>query len=308
MIKEGPTVVCVCCGGLWFPGQTKTVTKAFLLSREATEEFIERVFNVETTDQLEEFCDNCSLFVKKKKVPRLCLSNGLKLPEISEEIKRLNRIEERLVAARHVYQSIYTVFGLRGQYKSKGEIVNVPVSVDKTVSCIPRLPEDTNIIQVTLKRRLDQANNYMSGNVNIASVWAAAVVLKDTDAYKKHTVTIRDSLEIFNELSILTSEQNLMDELVEALADIDINDDDAMDEIANPGGAETLYSGIEFPTMPIEIYTEGIQITPAEDSRPMRLLLDKDVEYLAFSTLFGGAIMEPIYEEKPISYASIVKS
>ncbi|KAI8327074.1 hypothetical protein EDC96DRAFT_580971 [Choanephora cucurbitarum] len=252
-----------------------------LLSREATDELIRLVFNVKNTEYPSKFCDNCSLFVKHEKVPRLCLSNGLKLPEIPEEIKRLKRIEERLVAARHVFQSILTVLGVRGQYKSKGVIVNVPVSVDKTVSCIPRLLNDTNIIQVKLKRRFAQANCNMSGNDNIFNVWATAHVLKDSQAYKKHNLS-----EAFAKFGINIDSECDMEEERE-------------DEI-NSGGAGTFFSGAEEFTIPIQVDTEGLLVALAEGSRPMRFLFDKDVEYLAFPTLFGGAIMERIHEGKPI--------
>jgi hypothetical protein len=42
----------------------------------------------------------------------------------------MERLEERLVAPRHFFQSIFTHKGSSGQYRNKGGIVNVPVTVD----------------------------------------------------------------------------------------------------------------------------------------------------------------------------------
>ncbi|OBZ81244.1 hypothetical protein A0J61_10707, partial [Choanephora cucurbitarum] len=43
-IRKGLTAVCVCCGGLRFSDQTKSVTKESLLARNANQEFVHNVF------------------------------------------------------------------------------------------------------------------------------------------------------------------------------------------------------------------------------------------------------------------------
>ncbi|OBZ86630.1 hypothetical protein A0J61_05330, partial [Choanephora cucurbitarum] len=312
-IRKGPTIVCVCCDGLWCPDQTKSVTKDSLFARNASQEFIDDMLRFNQHQDSNVFCFNCSLDVKNLHKPRLCVSNGLELPEIPEALTCLNRVEERLVSARHVFQSIYTVLGLRGQHKSEGGILNVPVSVDKTISCVPRSLTDSNTIEVRLTRRLAQSNNYMAGNVRLEKIWAAAHFLSQSAAYMKHNVKIRDSEEEYNQLSTLIAQSHEFEQLVIALSELTIDSDNIADDLendltweSNPGGQETKFAG-EL-TARIVQEDEGVRIAPAEGSSPMSLLLDKDVESLAFPTLFSGAILDPKHKGVPLSYSAIAKS
>ncbi|OBZ83820.1 hypothetical protein A0J61_08133 [Choanephora cucurbitarum] len=299
---EGPTVVCVCCGGPWFSNQTKSVTIESLLSRNASQEFIDNVFKFNQQQESNIFYSNYSDDVKNLRTPRLCASNGFELPEIPEALSCLNRVEERLVSARHVFQSIYTVLGLRGQYKSKGGIVNVPVSVDKTMSCVPRSLTDSNAIEARLTRRLSQSNNYMAGNVRLEKIWTAARFLSQSAAYIKHNVRIRDSEEEYNLLSTLIAQNCELDQLVTLFSELAIDSDDTTDDLdndfmwnINPDGQETMFA--DDMTAKIVQENDDIRIAPAEGSSPMWLLLDRDVESLAFPTLFGGSILDPKHKE-----------
>ncbi|KAL0579095.1 hypothetical protein ABG067_008668, partial [Albugo candida] len=65
-------------------------------------------------------------------------------------------LEERLVAGRHVFQSIWTMQGTSGQYRSKGGIVNVPVN----------------------------------GNIDVSKVWVAAQHLVRKSAYSKYNIEV----------------------------------------------------------------------------------------------------------------------
>ena len=137
------------------------------------------------------------------------------------------------MSARHVFQSIYTVLGLRGQYKSEGGIVNVPVSVDKTISCVPRSLTDTNTFDVRLTRRLAQSNYYMAGNVRLEKIWAAAHFFGQSAAYMKHNVIIRDSEEEFNQQSTLIAQNHEFKQLVVALSELTIDSDNIADDLEN---------------------------------------------------------------------------
>lgn len=81
-------------------------------------------------------------------------------------IEKMARLEERLVARRHYFQSIFTHKGLSGQYKSKGGILNVPVTVDTTVSSLLGSLDDTNAMHVILARRLSFRKDYIKGNID----------------------------------------------------------------------------------------------------------------------------------------------
>ncbi|KAK3931732.1 Glutamyl-tRNA(Gln) amidotransferase subunit D [Frankliniella fusca] len=144
--------------------QVKIIKKSTLEQKGFKTRFIKKLFSVENSDT-EEFCKTCVTYIDKGEIPKLSLENGLRFPVVAEEIQKLNRVEERLLAPRHVFQTRWTVNGAAGQFKTKGGIVNVPVDMDTTVNHIPRAFDDSNMIHVKLARRMKYLNNYMSGNV-----------------------------------------------------------------------------------------------------------------------------------------------
>ena len=52
----------------------------------------------------------------------------------------------------------------------------------------------------------------------------------------------------------------------------------------------------------------GYRIAPAEGLRPKGVLMDENVEFLAFPKLFGGHKMTPTHNNKPLPYSDIAKS
>ncbi|KAI8077678.1 uncharacterized protein BX664DRAFT_41802 [Halteromyces radiatus] len=101
-IKKGPTDSCTCCDGLFFPDTMKAMTKTTLMAKNMDADYINKVFN-DSSEEVGKFCATCHHDITKKKVPNLCLSNGLKFMDVPTQIGQLTRLEERLVAARHVF-------------------------------------------------------------------------------------------------------------------------------------------------------------------------------------------------------------
>ena len=92
-IKLAPSVICSCCGGLFYKTSTKEVTSEDLSSKGCDEAFINKILHVH--QQKHKLCSTCkaSVFVKPPKapkIPRLCLANGFDFPEIPEELKVCN--------------------------------------------------------------------------------------------------------------------------------------------------------------------------------------------------------------------------
>jgi hypothetical protein len=165
------------------------VTKTALYQQDISPDVVESAFSVNNNSG-GRLCTTCYQSVKADKIPRLCLANGLHLPEIPTELASLTRLEERLVAARHVFQTIWTVMGQHGQFRCKGGIVNVPVCVDTTVSHLPRRFNDTNMLHLRLARRLEYQRNYADGNVRPNIVWEAARKLMDSPLYRELEITL----------------------------------------------------------------------------------------------------------------------
>ena len=99
-IKEGPTLVCVCCGGLFF----KRSVKIFNEEEYANKIFMSKILFVK--NQCNKFnsymiCNTCDTYARgNKKVPRLALSNGLDFNAIDKSLENLNELEERLCSPR----------------------------------------------------------------------------------------------------------------------------------------------------------------------------------------------------------------
>ena len=102
-------------------------------------------------------CLTCNSYLKKDKIPPCAIANGLKFPE-KLDFFDLNELEFRLVAPRLAFQKIVQA-PRGGQLKIiTGNVVNVPADVCNTINMLPRLPQDTGIIKVQLKRRLQYKN------------------------------------------------------------------------------------------------------------------------------------------------------
>jgi hypothetical protein len=192
-IKSGPTYVCQCCGGLFFKKSCKHVTITSLENSGVSQEVITMAFSVDGNCTAGYVCVTCHGHLKKNKIPRLCLQNGLAFPPIPTQISNLTRLEERLIAGRHVFQTIWTVRGQHGQYRSKGGIVNVPVSLDTTVSSLPRNYNDSHVIHLCLTRRMEYVRNYANGNVRPAVVWTAAEFMMHTPLYSELSITLNEN-------------------------------------------------------------------------------------------------------------------
>ncbi|KAI9489724.1 hypothetical protein BDB00DRAFT_601547 [Zychaea mexicana] len=94
-----------------------TLTREAMVAARVPEDIIRDVFAVNQDAASSLFCATCKSHISKKKTrPKLCLANGLRLPNVPDSLSQLTRLEERLVAPRHVFQTIWLVMGIHGQY------------------------------------------------------------------------------------------------------------------------------------------------------------------------------------------------
>lgn len=119
-------------------------------------EFFKKVFYVVhlVNDEKNVMYSTCYQYVRIGTVPSLCLWNGLNFPEVPDCLKRLYPIKERLLALRIPFMQIKQL-GHERQCGLKGQIVNVPISFDTTIKSLPRSPNDTHVIQLHIKRKME---------------------------------------------------------------------------------------------------------------------------------------------------------
>lgn len=197
---------------------------------------------------------------------------------------RLSKLEERLVSPRHVFQSIWTVRGTTGQFKSKGGIVNVPVNVDTTVQAIPRSLDDANIIPVEPARRLRYARGYIEGAISTERVWNTALYLQSTPLFCEYNVRIdTDWLEHAENLQDTAHAEDPQQEgeRDQQQATAAANDEAEQNEADQEAGGGDEVVDPERANRRIEHHTvigsdEGLRMAPGENQIPLSLFSDQD--------------------------------
>ncbi|CAF4200242.1 unnamed protein product, partial [Adineta steineri] len=180
-IKEGPTHICSCCGGLWFAYSIREYTVEMLAKKGLKKEFIDTVCYLK--HEIIELCATCRKDIISNKIPNLALSNGLAFYEIRDCLKILTELEERLISPRIPFMVIRTL-GFSKQFGLKGNLVNVPMNVDTNVSILPRSFSDTYTIQLKLMRQMKNKNAFMYETIRPKVVHTAVKYLVEQELYK----------------------------------------------------------------------------------------------------------------------------
>ena len=93
-------------------------------------------------------------------MPLQAKANGLQLPEIPPELADLNALELRLICLRLPFMKMVALPS--GKQRSiHGPAVNVPSKVDTVCNILPRLPSQSELIPLKLKRKLAYKGHYM---------------------------------------------------------------------------------------------------------------------------------------------------
>ncbi|CAF4487501.1 unnamed protein product [Rotaria sp. Silwood2] len=285
-IKEGPTHICSCCGGLWFEYSIKESTVEMLRNKGLPKEFIDTVCYLKNA--IIKLCVTCRKDIMSNKVPNLCLSNGLAFYEIPDCLKILTELEERLISPRIPFMVIRTL-GFCKQFGLKGNLVNVPMNVDTNVSVLPRKFSDTHTIQLKLMRQMKNKNAFMYETIRPKVVHTAVKYLVEQELYKGEGIIISDDWlnEYSNEREnfIIKDEDKKID-ANEIMKESEFDDNDANwnesdDKPINPVATETLLND------EIEDQNDiGIKFAPAENNRPISILMDMKVDELTFPKIY----------------------
>ncbi|KAK3907366.1 putative membrane protein P31B10.04 [Frankliniella fusca] len=272
--REMPTVICTCCAQLFF--KKSTVNELGLKIHQTLS-----VADVCTyrhhlgENESGNVCSTCANHLKKGKVPHFAAKNGLVFDPLPQELTGLTTLEERLVSARIPFMQIREL-GYQRQLGLKGNCVNVPIDINKTVTCLPRMDSEDDTLLVQLMRRMSDKTPYAFENVRPEKVFNAARYLVNTDLYKQHNITLNESWlqqfhdETNNSANDSISSSNTNDSTEQA---------DEIDELMDQ--QETLLtSGF--------VADSGVKIAPGEGNMPLSLTLDEDMDVLAFPTVYGG--------------------
>ena len=176
-ILMGPDYVCTVCHRMMYYHSVYQFRKDKY--SKADSEMLQRVFSAMFVckDGSQWVCHTCDRALKLGKIPIMAKINGLILNEIPSELKNLNDIEVRLISLRIPFMKMVSL-PVGKQTSIHGPAVNVPSNVNNICDVLPRLPSQSEIIALKLKRKLHYKGHYMHGYVRPDVVLTALSWLK----------------------------------------------------------------------------------------------------------------------------------
>ena len=133
------------------------------------------MFNSDTGNEW--VCKTCDRALKRGVMPLQAKANGLKLSQIPPELSDLNALELRLICLRLPFMKMVALPS--GKQRSiHGPAVNVPSKVDTICDMLPRLPSQSELVPLKLKRKLAYRGHYMYDYVTPQKLLEALQFLK----------------------------------------------------------------------------------------------------------------------------------
>ena len=196
-IQHGPTFVCMSCHRCLFERGVKVLDKEQIeqLEKDAGTSFLrEDILVEELKDECMIFCHSCLAKIRKKKKPRIHISNGLWFDEIPPELE-LTELEQQLISKSIVFMKIKKLPKSR-MNAIIDRVINIPVEdedIVKTVTSLPRPPDEAMVIGVTLKRKLEMKNGHLEAFIRPHALFAALRKLKALG--NKHYANVEINLD-----------------------------------------------------------------------------------------------------------------
>ncbi|XP_058445649.1 uncharacterized protein LOC131426905 [Malaya genurostris] len=214
----------------------------------------------------------CRNSLKQGKVPKLAVSNGFKYQEYpsNPSLPPLDPITERLISPRLPFMQIRRLRFATGNYGIVGQVINVPVDVDKMVNELPRQLEDDRAFNVAIKKHLIHKSTYLSGFVKKSTVKSWLQYLVTTPLYRRYNIT-------FNE--------NQLNVMGEASTSSDSNDVMDLETIENDNDVELLI-GQQHTLLWDE--DKCLELAPAQNTVPLSIIYDEHAEELSFPEIYLG--------------------
>ena len=314
-IAVGPLFVCTCCHQTWF---RKGVCMLKNINLPTSSRLSYTKFA--SINDEEWICHTCLGAIRDGKVPKLSVANGMKWPEKPPELD-LHQLEERLISLRIPFMQIREL-PRGGQYSLKGNVINVPVDIQPTVSCLPRPMDENFTIAVQLKKKLSYKKVDFKENVRPLRVLTALHwLVNKSELYKRSGVeidvnwfkevtesseeTVREFLEVSSKQDKEKHKQNRNEEDMNVSSfskdsmtadDYDSDHYSEIDTNEQVGNVDTLVDDENLENK----YDKVITFAPGEGQHPLSLYHDADAEYLCFPTIFCGQ-RRPSKEERTVA-------
>ena len=153
--RMGPDFVCTSCHRMMYKQNVVPCNKHKYTK--ASNELLEQVFCPEygyiSSDGQRWLCRTCHNALSRGTMPVQAKANNLQLDPVPNELSTLNALERRLISLRVPFMKMVALPS--GKQRSiQGPAVNVPSKLDSLCIMLPRLPTETELIALKLKRKL----------------------------------------------------------------------------------------------------------------------------------------------------------
>ncbi len=139
-------------------------------------------------------CKTCDYALRRGKLPAQAKVNKLNLEDIPIELSDLNPLEVRLLSLRIPFMKMVAL-PCGKQRAIHGPAVNVPTDLTPVCTLLPRLPSQTQMVPMKLKRKLSYKGHYMYQYVRPAKVLAALQWLQVNNTLYKDVQINNDWLD-----------------------------------------------------------------------------------------------------------------
>ena len=297
----GPDCVCAVCLKLLFKNQVVKCNK----ERYKYSEYISERYLHKCNDQCHTgectlsasrsrlwICYTCHRKLIKNRIPAEASFNNLALTEIPEQLKRLNTLEQHLIAQNIAFMKIINL-PKGGQNGVIGPCICVPANVAESVQSLPRTQEH-EFIRIKLKCKLSYKGYYEYQFINKQHVEDALNYLRTNNKWYNDIVIEHEWINPVPEDSNQQNSDCHEEDEDECNSDVDeITDEERLCGVRLDSCMQPADIGQEI----LDQYFDGVFcVAPCEGNNPVRLLMEEGNEAKCFPRLFPKG--EPIFSDK----------
>ena len=206
-VQKGPECVCVCCHRMLY----KQNVILFNIHK-YSHEMLQNILSIECVGDKQWVCRTCDGALTRGNIPVQAKTNGFKLPVIPPELSCLNALEKRLISLRVPFMKMVALPSGK-QHCIHGPAVNVPSKLGSVCELLPRLPSETELVPLKLKRKLSYKGHYLYDFVRPDKVIGALRWLKDNNPLYKDVAMndnwVQDSLANNSDLFTGLTEESM---------------------------------------------------------------------------------------------------
>ena len=187
--RYGPSFPCICCHRTCFDKAVIEIKDVAEL-REKLNRLQPTFFQEAIGDDLSKFptrkgrhylCQTCRNYIFDEKIPPMSNQNNLgsfdyrQAPEL-----QLTEMESSMIAKQLIFMKAFKLPTSR-MSGIKDRVVCVPVdegTIQKTLECLPRTPNEAGLVPVKWKRRVKDKGNHLQEYVNVKKMFKALETLK----------------------------------------------------------------------------------------------------------------------------------